>query len=102
MDLPPFLCFWLPSSGGVVQGEADFKVVVVNHQADRSLSCLTSHPVEKVPQRGHLLVNQMLARVAVDNDRVIKQKLPALGVVPPNTLTPWKGRRPTEQCAKHV
>jgi hypothetical protein len=58
--------------------------------------------VEKVPQRGHLLVNQMLARVAVDNDRVIKQKLPALGVVPPNTLISWKGRRPTEQCAKHV
>ncbi len=44
----------------------------------------------------------MLACVAVDDNRVVKQKLPALGIVAPNAVAPRKGGRPAEQCAKHV
>jgi hypothetical protein len=87
---------------GFFQRKSDLKVIVVNNQSDRSLPRLTSHPVEKVSQHGHRLVNQLFACVALDDNRVIEQELATLGVVTSNTFAPWKGSCPTEQCAKHI
>jgi hypothetical protein len=87
VDLPPFLAFRLPRRRGLFQGEADFKVVVVDHQSDSSLPRLASHPIAKVPQRWHLLLDRMLACVALNDDRLVKQELAALGVVTPDAPT---------------
>ena len=64
--------------------------------------CLTAHAVEKFTQFDHLVFNDMLARVALDDNRLIKQELAALGVVTPYSPALRKGGRPAEQSAKHI
>jgi hypothetical protein len=102
VNLPPFLAFRLPGRWGVLQGKADFKIIVFNHQSDGSLPGLASHPAEKIPQRGHLLFNQMLAFVSLNDDRLVKQELAALGVVTPDATALRKGGGPAEHGAQHV
>jgi hypothetical protein len=99
--LPPLLAFRLLGRRGIFQWKSDLELMVVDNQSDGSLPRLTSHPVEKVPQHGHLLVNHLLARVALDHNRVIEQELTTLGVVTPNAFATREGSGPTKQCAKH-
>jgi hypothetical protein len=55
---PPFLAFRLPRRRGFIQRKADFKVIVIDHQADCSLPSLASDPIEEVLQHGHLMFDQ--------------------------------------------
>jgi hypothetical protein len=97
IHLRPFLAFRLLRHRGFFQRKSDLKVIVVNNQYDSTLPRLTSHQVEKVPKHGLLLVNQMLARVALNDNWVIKQEFATLSVVTPNTFAPWEGSGPTQK-----
>ena len=48
--------------------------------------------MQKFPQHGHLLLDHLLAGVAVDDHRVIQQELAALGIVTPNAFASREGR----------
>ena len=95
-------CLSVAEAAGLFQREADLQVLVVDHQPDGSLPRLATHPVEEVPQRRHLLFDRWLARIALDDDRLVEQELAALGVVAPDASALREGGRPAEERAQDV
>ena len=63
---------------------------------------LASHPVQKVPQRFHLLLKQILAGIALDDNRLVEQEDAILSVVAPDASALRKGGGPAEQRAQHL
>jgi len=93
-SLPAFLP---PRRRFVLEWEADLQVVTIDYQPDSSLLRLPTHVVEELPQLRRLPLDRLLARVALDDDRLIEQQPPALGIVAPDASALRESRRPAEQ-----
>jgi hypothetical protein len=60
-----------------------------------------SHPVKKGSQGRCLLLQDLLACVALDDHRLIEEQYAALGIVTPDAPALGKGRRTAEKRSQH-
>jgi hypothetical protein len=97
----PSLAFGPPGRGDVFQREADLQVIAVDDQADRSLPGLAAHAAEEFTEGFDVPLQQGLAGIALDDDRLVEQQPAALGVVTPDATALREGSGSAEQRAQH-
>src|SRR5262249_43435656 len=86
----------------ILQRKAYLQIVAVDHQPDRSLPGFATHAMQERTQFHRVLLNRLLARVALDDDWFVKEQSATLGVITPHTRPLGKSRGPTEQVAQNM
>ena len=102
-QLPPFLAFRSFAAVAFLQAGSRSQS---NHRSITNpiAPCSASRPIRwrKSRSRGDLLLQHLLAGIALDDHRLVEQELAALGVVTPDATTLRKGGGSAEQRAQYV
>jgi hypothetical protein len=89
------------SLGRRFKRKCDLHVVPVDDQSDGALACALAHAVEEFPQSVCLSLNGLFCRVALNNDRFVKEKPTSLGIIAPNSLALRKRRGAAKELAQN-